>query len=199
MAYDSNLMQHILLSFVVGTGLALAGCSDLPASYTPPEECVGNDAPTINNLELNSWQDELSGLWTMCLHFDWRDPGSGSSAPNMIGGYVSTEVRGFRAESQWLDSEVIPDPAATLGQLNIVFCQEEWAQDTFIDFEMRVRDSCGAASPAKSGKYCLGQGLCDYTIAPRPHVLENPEVGGDGCQVRTPCPPSEEPPAGEGA
>ena len=193
--YDRRVNSRLLL--VVPLAL-LTGCFEVATGIAPDPGCESNGAPQINNLELNSWTDEASGLWTMCLHFDWLDPGDGASPQNMIGGYISSEIRGFRAESHWFDSETIPDPTATLGQVNVVFCQDEWQADTFIDFEIRVRDSCGAVSNEKSGEYCLGQGLCDYSVPARPHVLEHPEIGGDGCQVRIPCPEPEEPP-GEGA
>jgi hypothetical protein len=187
---------RLLLALLVVPLALLVGCFEVQTSIAGAEGCANNGSPQIDNLELNSWQDAASGLWVMCVHFDWLDPGSGSSPPNMIGGYVSTEIRGFRAESIWFDDEVVSDPAATLGQINIVYCHEDWEADTFIDFEMRVRDSCGAVSNEKSGEYCLGQGICDYSVPPRPHVLEHPEIGGDGCQVQIPCPEPEEPPTG---
>ncbi len=175
------------LAFITALLFALTGCTDVPGVYSPPEECVGNGAPAINNLELNSWEEEDTGLWVMCIHFDWLDPVDGGSPPNMRGGYISAEVAGFQTDSLWLGEEQIPDPTATLGEVDWILCSEEFAQDVFLDFEMRVRDSCGAVSNEKSGEYCIGQGVCDYTVPPRPYVLENEEVGGTGCQNRPPC------------
>jgi hypothetical protein len=176
----------------------LSGCFEVSTGVTQSQECAANSHPQINNLELNSWQDETSGYWTMCVHFDWQDGEEGGSPPNMLGGLISTEIRGYRTESRWLDDDVIPGNEAAQGQgeIDIVFCSEGWEEDTFIDFELRVRDACGAVSNEKSGEYCLGQGICDYSVEPRPHVLEHPEIGGNGCQIRLPCPEPEEAPEG---
>jgi len=167
--------------------LVLAGCTEVPGVYTPPEECVGNGAPAINNLELNSWEEEDTGLWVMCIHFDWLDPVDGGSAPNMRGGYISAEMQGFQTDSTWLGEAEVPDLSATQGAIDWIFCSEELAQDVFVDFEMRVRDSCGAVSNEKSGEYCIGQGVCDYSLPPNPYVQENETGGPPGCQNRPPC------------
>lgn len=173
----------LLLALLLG----LVACEAPPGVYAPPEECVGNGAPEINNLELNSWFDAENEFWVMCIHFDWVDPFEGASPPNMLGGYISAEVQGFQTDSTWLDDDFIPNPTALGGEVDWILCSEEFQQDSRLDFEMRVRDSCGAASQDKSGEYCIGQGSCDYTLPAAPHVLENPEVGGNGCQPRPAC------------
>jgi hypothetical protein len=178
----------------------LVGCFEVSGGPTVSEECAANASPEIDNLELNSWLDEASGLWAMCIHFDWWDGVEGGAPPNMFGGYISTEIGGTRAESFWLDDKVI-QVGAPAGSINMIFCKEEFAADGFIDFEFRVRDACNAVSNEKSGEYCLGQGICDFELEPNPHVLEHPEIGGDGClaglEIWSPCQPEEEPPVEE--
>lgn len=173
--------------FALITALLLfaSACEDVPGVYDPPEECIGNTAPGINNLELNSWQDEDTMMWIMCIHFDWRDPvDPGTSAPNMLGGFISAEVQGFDTDSEWLDGSLVPDLAAEQGEIDWILCSEDFAQDVYLDFEMRVRDSCGAVSNEKSGEYCIGQGVCDYSQPANPYVRENEEGATQGCQRR---------------
>ncbi|MCO4769579.1 MAG: hypothetical protein KDA24_06065 [Deltaproteobacteria bacterium] len=145
-----------------------------------PEECVGNTPPVIGNLEVNSSAIADTDSWAMCLHVDWQDPGldeagnRGSDAPNMFGALVSLEVEGYSTPGIWLDEASAPE-GATEGEVNVYVCLEDAKEDEQVEFALRLRDRCNAASNSKTGTYVLGGG------AGEPHQVENPEAGANGC------------------
>lgn len=162
----------------------LVACTPVASSIGVSEECVGNVAPEIGNLEVNSWQDSETGEWAFCLHVDWIDPGrddagnAGTGAPNMFGGMWSMEVSGLMTPSTWLDEG--PSPVgvtigANTGELERAYCGEFLLEDRIIDFEVRLRDRCDAVSNEKSGSYIIGGGGAET------HQVENPDGAGDGC------------------
>ena len=161
--------------------LLVSGCP-VTNPQLGPEECVDNTPPVIGNLEVNSYSDSETGQWVVCFHVDWQDPGlndagdRGSDAPNMFGGLVSIEIEGYSSGSVWLDEDTAA-PGATEGELNYYGCLEDAAADERLDFALRVRDRCNAASNVKTGTYFLGCG------AGEPHQVENPEAGANGCPL----------------
>jgi hypothetical protein len=100
---------------------ALGALAALPACFAPPapvygydpgaEGCLENGAPAIGNTEINSWIDETlseppseedpDGLefWLLSIHFDWIDPESGGSPPNMLGAYFNAEIFHYNVSS----------------------------------------------------------------------------------------------------
>lgn len=164
--------------------LTLASCTPVPGGIGQSEECAGNFAPEIGNLEVNSWQDTETAQWAFCVHVDWIDPGrddagnAGSGPPNIFGGMWSMEIQGVSTPSSWLDEG--PSPlgvtlGANSGELERSYCGEFLVEDRDISFEVRLRDRCNAVSNEKSGNYFIGGGGAET------HQVENPEVGGDGC------------------
>ncbi len=168
--------------------LLLAGCTPVPGGLGESEECVGNTAPEIGNLEVNSWQDEETQQWSFCVHVDWIDPGrddagvAGTGAPNIFGGMWSMEILGVTTPSSWIDEN--PSPfgvtlGANSGELERCYFGDFLVEDRDINFEVRVRDRCDAVSNEKSGNYYIGGGGAEA------HQVENPGVGGDGCNPVT--------------
>ena len=156
------------------------------------EECVGNTAPSIDNLEVNSYEitegegaEEMTVGWAMCVHFDWIDPGfteggsRGSDAPNMYGGLFSLELEGYSLGHNWLDEESGVTPGQDSGEFEKWLCLQdsENMEDAVVDFTVRLRDRCDAASNTKSGTYIIGGGSGGES-----HLVENPEAGSNGCQ-----------------
>ncbi len=122
--------------------------------------CEVPGPPYIDNLVLNSKLEPESEGWCMCVKMQWIDPGesANTTAPNMFGGYMSAELRGYHVDSVWFDEDVV-DPTATSGSFSARFGPLEGAaEDSIIEFEIRARDRCGQVSNEKHGAYVLGSG-----------------------------------------
>jgi hypothetical protein len=163
-----------------GALILLQACVAVP---TVPEDeaCVANSPPEIGNLEINSLYDEATATWEICFHVDWIDPGrvdgqQGTDPPNMIGGIISMEIRGYAVPSLWIPEGTGMEGAqigATSGELQWYVCPAEGAaEDAPIEFAARLHDRCDASSNDKTGIYYLGDG----------HRSENPEATGSACQ-----------------
>jgi hypothetical protein len=158
----------MLAPFVLSA--VLAGCWAAPPSQTGydygADGCAENSAPEIGNLVLDSFcgafeqqdEEEVCVAWVMTVQWDWIDPGGGGTdPPNMIGGYLSWEVSEHLAPSTWFTDEDI-DPGATSGTLARSYTSEVWVDGSPVQFELRVRDRCGASSNEKAGSYEIGSG-----------------------------------------
>jgi len=176
-------MRPFATSLIVLSLLAVS-CTPVPGGIGQSEECASNFPPEIGNLEVNSWQDSETGQWAFCVHVDWIDPGrdeagnAGSGPPNMFGGMWSMEIQGVATPSSWIDEGPSPvgiTTGANSGELERAYCGEYLLEDRIINFEVRLRDRCNAVSNEKSGSYIVGGG------GGEPHQVENPGVGGDGC------------------
>lgn len=177
---------------LLGSSLALlallaTSCAPGDTPYFGDDECIGNTAPRIGNLEINSAYIVLAEQWALCFHVDWEDPGvdetgaRGTDAPNMFGGLFSLELGGVLSPNRWIDEGPAPvgvTIGAPQGELEYRGCfVDEALLDQQVHYALRLRDRCGLASNEKTGTYYLGGGADDV------HYIENPEVGASGCDL----------------